>query len=53
MMNTAEIREAINKMIAKSTDADRVAGLELAREYFTNPEFRKALEQATWEANNG
>ncbi len=32
--------------------ANRKAAQELAREYFTNPEFRRALEQYVWELNN-
>jgi hypothetical protein len=33
-----------DEAVARETDADKRANLELCREYFTNPEFRKALE---------
>jgi hypothetical protein len=52
-MVNEQAREVFNQAIAKTHDADQVAKLELAREYFTNPEFRKDLEQITWELNNG
>lgn len=52
-MNTVEARAEFNKARAAAEangDADRVARVELAREYFTNPKFRKALEDHLWEA---
>lgn len=42
-MTAAQARVVFNKMIALETDADRRAELELLREYFTNPPFRKAF----------
>ena len=33
------------------TDPDQIARLELVREYTTNPDFRKALEDYTWTLN--
>ena len=35
-----------------TTERDQAAMREIAREYFTNPEFRAWLEQTTWERNN-
>lgn len=49
-MTNAEAKNAINAAIANCADADRKAKLEVAREYFFNPEFRKALSDATWAA---
>ncbi len=45
MMTTTEAREVFNKVIAGLTDADSIAKVELAREYFTHPEFRVALSK--------
>ncbi len=45
--------EIFNKMIELESDSDKKAKLEICREYFTNPEFKAALEQMTWEINNG
>lgn len=47
-----EVREVFQRVIANQMDADKIAKLELAREYFTNPTFRKAFEQFTWELNS-
>jgi len=48
-MNTEQAREHFNDAIARQTDPDRRARLELAREYFCNPEFRRALEDHLWQ----
>ena len=40
-----------NEVIAKTTDADAIARLEVVREYLTNPEFRTNLEEYTWNVN--
>ncbi len=48
-MTNQAAREIFNQVIAKQTDADKIANLELCREYFTNPAFRKALENHLWE----
>jgi hypothetical protein len=49
-MTNQAAREVFNHIISKQADADQVAKLELAREYFTNGAFRKALENHLWEA---
>jgi hypothetical protein len=48
-MNSNEAREVFNSAIANTSDQDEKAKLELAREYFTNPSFRKALAEAVWQ----
>jgi hypothetical protein len=35
-----------------SGDLDQAAKMELVREYFINPDFRKALENLVWSENN-
>jgi hypothetical protein len=55
-MSNQNIREGFNQMInaaQRAGDADAVAKLEIAREYFTNPAFRKNLEDVTWQINQG
>jgi len=55
-MNANEIRTGFNQMIeaAKAAgNADAVARMEIAREYFTNPEFKRNLEDFTWAINQG
>ena len=39
----------INEHIARTTDSLEIARLEIAREFFTNPDFRKKLED--WSFN--
>lgn len=41
--NPEAAREIFNQRIATETNADLVADLEIAREYFCNPEFRMAF----------
>lgn len=48
-MTNEQAREVFNQAIRNTTDADAIANIELAREYFTNPTFRKALEDHIWE----
>ncbi len=49
-----EIRDWFNEMIEEvKDDPERVAKLEIAREYYTNPAFRKYLEDVTFEINQG
>ncbi len=48
----SQITEAFNIQIAKEKDSGRIAKLEILREYFTNPEFRKAMEDIIFEINN-
>jgi hypothetical protein len=43
-MTTEQARATFQAAIDASTDPAEIAKLELAREYFTNPDFRKALE---------
>jgi hypothetical protein len=45
------VRRVFNQAIEQTSDPDKVANLELCREYFTNPEFRKALEDHTAKIN--
>lgn len=49
-MTNQAAREVFNQAIAATKDADQVARIELAREYFTNPTFRKALADHLWGA---
>ena len=49
-----QFRSFFDRAIAKATatgDADKIAKLELTREYFFNPKFRKELEEFTWRIN--
>ena len=48
----AEAREMFDRLIAQADSADRVAALELCREYFTNPEFRVALQDEVFRINS-
>jgi hypothetical protein len=43
-MTNTEAKEIFNAAIAGETNADRIAKVELLREYFTNPTFRAAME---------
>lgn len=46
-ITTQEIRDGFDQMIAKARELgnpDAVAAFELAREYHTNPDFKKALK---------
>lgn len=47
-MTNQAAREVFNQIIATLTDADQIAKIELSREYFTNPEFAKALADHLW-----
>ena len=40
--------EIFNAAIRRTDNPDTRARLEVAREYFTNPPFRRALEDETW-----
>ena len=44
------MRQAFNRIIAETIDDDQLARLEVAREFFTNPEFRQRLENYTFQA---
>lgn len=50
-MNNQEARRIFDQAIANETDQDRIARVELLREYFTNPEFRAALLDHVAELN--
>lgn len=50
-MSNNEARQIFDNAIASQTDADQIAKLELMREYFTNPAFRKALEDKVAQIN--
>lgn len=53
-MTNQEIRNGFNQMIAAAAAAgnqDAVAKFELAREYFTNQEFRAGLQDHVWAIN--
>lgn len=50
-MTNEQAKAIFNKAIGTAKDADQVARLEVAREYFTNPDFRKKLEDYVWELN--
>ena len=42
-MTNTEAREIFDRALAGETNADRIAKVELLREYFTNPSFRAAM----------
>ena len=44
------MRQAFDKLISETSDSDRIAELELCREYFTDPAFRQKLENYTFQA---
>lgn len=48
-MTATEARAIFDQAIANTADPDRIAKIELMREYFTNADFRKALEDHVWE----
>lgn len=48
-MTCEQAREIFNQVIATTTDAAKIAKIELCREYLTNPAFRRALEDHLWE----
>lgn len=50
-MTNEQAKEIFNAAIAKMTDPDQIARAEVAREYFTNQAFRKALQDRVWEIN--
>jgi hypothetical protein len=54
MMTAQEARKVFDQAIEEAHEKgnpDSVARLELAREYFTNPTFREALEDYTYDLN--
>lgn len=51
-MTRSEIRAGFDQMVSAATaagDADAAARLEIAREFFTNEAFKRALQDHTWE----
>jgi hypothetical protein len=50
-MTNQQAREVFNQAIANTKDADAIAKIELCREYFTNPKFRKALADHVYSIN--
>ena len=49
-MTNIQARDIFNQAAAAAKGgADAVARIELAREYFTNPKFRRGLEDYLWE----
>ncbi len=52
-MTNTEARAHFDAAIARTTDPDAIARLELCREYFTNEEFRAALQDHVYLINTG
>ncbi len=50
-MTNNEAKEIFNAAIANETNADRIAKVELLREYFTNDDFRAAFNAHVAEIN--
>jgi hypothetical protein len=50
-MTNQQAKEVFNQAIRNTTDANAIAKIELAREFFTNASFRKALENHVWQLN--
>lgn len=50
-MTNQQAREIFDQAIANETDPDRIANVELMREYFTNPEFRVAMQNEVARVN--
>jgi hypothetical protein len=48
-MTDQEAREIFQKAIEAQTDPDQKAKLEIAREWFTNPDFRKQLSDTVFD----
>lgn len=53
MMTNTEARAYFDAAIARTTDPDAIARLELCREYFTNEAFRTALQDHVYLINTG
>lgn len=51
-MTAAEARAYFDAAIALTADPDAIAKIELCREYFTNTEFRAALEDFSFAATS-
>ena len=53
-MNTEQVRKIFDSVAQAHRnhgDHDRAAQTELVREYFTNPKFKKTLEEVVWQLN--
>jgi hypothetical protein len=48
---TQEVRAVFDAVISQQSDPNKVANLELCREYFLNPDFRKWMEDAVASVN--
>ena len=52
-MTTQEARAIFTQAIEAAAAAGKdTSSIEIAREYFTNPEFRTKLEDYTWQINS-
>ena len=51
ILNTDLARAYFDAAIARATDPDTIAKLELCREYFTNEAFRKAFHDHVYRIN--
>lgn len=51
-MTVEQAREVFDVAAKGTTDADRIARIELLREYFTNEDFRRAFADHVWNLNN-
>ena len=51
IMTNDQLKDIFNSAIKAATNADQTAKLEVCREYFTNPEFKKDLENITFIIN--
>ena len=51
-MDNEAAKAIFNQVIAQQADADKIAKLEIVREFFTNPDFRKYLEDTAWQINS-
>lgn len=49
----AKAREIFDTEIANTTCPDRIAHLEVLREYITNPTFRQRLKDESWNRTKG
>lgn len=50
-LDAMEAVNVFNRAVAQAEDADTKARLELAREFFTNPDFRRELSEFVWNVN--
>lgn len=48
-LNPLEVRRILDDIIAKETDPDQIAKLEVAREFWTNQAFRAQMFKISYE----